>query len=395
MLRSNVSKVVLLTFFARLHFYIHIYSLLMQYRGLTLFEINALDSIVLFAMFAAEVPTGVIADRIGCKRSLVMGMFLHGLGEFLVLFAYSFGSFALAGVTIGLGFAFSSGALEALVYDTLPKADRENAMKRAMGSIGSAGQLGFVLSPLIGSIIVAGLTPAQFDTAIILTSGALLVAVSISLTLREPEADPDLTKPSPLEIFRDGLTELRDNKALRLITAVTVLTAFGGALLPLVPPHFVAHDAHTLLIGLSVSLGSLLAALTQKYATLFESLLGKRAGLTLAILLPGVMFLLLALATGAYSIFVWVVLIYGFSPVKQPLLSAYQNAHIKSQSRATVLSMMNMLSGLWIALGTLLAGALAEISISLVFALTGGVIILTVLILRVDQIPLMSEQDML
>jgi len=60
MLRSNVSKVVLLTFFARLHFYIHVYSLLLQDRGLSLFEINAQDSIVLFAMFATEVPTGGI-----------------------------------------------------------------------------------------------------------------------------------------------------------------------------------------------------------------------------------------------------------------------------------------------------------------------------------------------
>ena len=147
MFRSNVSKVVLLTFFARLHFYIHASTIFLQGRGLTLFEVNALDSIVLLAVFLAEVPTGILADRLGRKWSVVVGLLLHALGEFLVMFGHSFPAFAVMCLIIGTGFAFESGAWESLIYDTLPEEDREQAMKRAMGSIGSASNLGFFISP--------------------------------------------------------------------------------------------------------------------------------------------------------------------------------------------------------------------------------------------------------
>jgi DHA1 family quinolone resistance protein-like MFS transporter len=388
MLRSNVSRVVLLTFFARLHFYLHASSLFLVDRGLSLFEVNALDSIVLLSVFLAEVPTGIIADRIGRKWSVMIGLLLHATGEGLVLFGYSFPAFAVMCVLIGTGFAFQSGATESLIYDTLPEEGRENAMKRAMGSIGGAGNLGFVISPLLGSLIVAGLTQDQFARAIVLTASSIYLAALFAITLKEPPTPYHTARPHPLAILRGGLGELRESRPLQRIAGVTIFLAFGGALISLVPPHFVVHDAPTFLIGASLAFGSLLASFTQKYAYVLESLLGRRAGLVVATILPGVLFLLLALASGAYSIFGLVVLIYGVGPMRMPLMSAYQNAHISSGRRATVLSLINMLATLWSAIGSLIAGALADRSIPLVFVLTGGVVLLTVAAFRVDKIPL-------
>jgi DHA1 family quinolone resistance protein-like MFS transporter len=369
MLHSNVSRVVLLTFFARLHFYLHASSLYFVDRGLTLFEVNALDSIVLLSVFLAEVPTGILADRIGRKWSVILGLLFHATGEGLVLFGQSFAAFAGMCVLIGIGFAFQSGATESLIYDTLPEEGRENAMKRAMGSIGGAGNLGFVISPLIGSLIVAGLTQDQFAHAIALTSGSIYLAALIALTLKEPPTPYHSTRPHPLDILRGGLGELRDSRPLQRIAGVTIFLAFGGALISLVPPHLVAHDA-------------------QKYAYALESLLVRRAGLVVAAILPGVLLLLLALASGAYSIFTLVVLIYGVGPMRVPLMSAYQNAHISSGRRTTVLSLINMVAMLWSSIGSLIAGALADHSIPLVFGLTGVVMLLAVAAFRVDKIPL-------
>lgn len=393
MLRSNVSKVVLLTLFARFHFYLHASTLFLMDRGLTLFEVNLIDSIVLLAVFLAEVPTGVLADRIGRKWAGVIGLFLHGLGEFLVLFGYSFQAFALMGAIIGVGFAFQSGAWESLIYDTLPAEGREHNMKRAMGSIGAAGNLGFVLSPLVGSLIVAQLTQDQFAIAIVLTAFSIWTGVLVGLTLHEPKTAFSLAKPSPRTILRSGLGELRSSRPLQRIALAAVFTAFGGALIALAPPHFVAHQAPTPLIGISLAAGSLLAIFTQKYAYVIENLLGKRAGLAVAAALPGLLFLLLSMAGGAYSIFTLVILIYGFNPVKSPLFSAYQNAHIKSGSRATALSLINMFAHLWVGIATIIAGAVANRSVPLVFALTGGVILLATAALRVDRIPLEASES--
>jgi DHA1 family quinolone resistance protein-like MFS transporter len=388
MLHSNVSRVVLLTFFARLHFYLHASSLFLMDRGLSLFEVNALDSIVLLSVFLAEVPTGIIADRIGRKWSVMIGLLLHATGELLVVFGYSFPAFAFMCVLIGIGFAFQSGATESLIYDTLPEEGRENAMKRAMGSVGSAGNLGFVISPLLGSLIVAGLTQDQFARAIVLTASSIYLAALFAVLLKEPPTPWHSGRPHPLSILRGGLGEVRASRPLQRIALVTIFLGFGGALISLVPPHLVAHDAPTFLIGASLAFGSLLATFTQKYAYLLESLLGRRAGLVAAVALPGVLFLLLGLASGAYPIFTLVVLIYGAAPMRMPLLSAYQNGHISSGRRATVLSLINMLAMLWHAIGTLVAGALADRSIPLVFLLTGAIVLMATAALRVDKIPL-------
>ncbi|MBZ0301983.1 MAG: MFS transporter [Anaerolineae bacterium] len=388
MLRSNVSRVVLLTFLARLHFYLYASTIFLQDRGLSLFEVNAIDTIVLLAVFVAEVPTGVIADRIGRKWSVVIGMLLHATGELLVLFGYSFAAFAVMAAIIGTGFAFESGAWESLVYDTLPEEDRENAMKRAMGSIGSAANLGFVISPLIGTLIVAHLAQSEFAVAIVLTASSIFLAALVALTLHEPESAHRTAKTHPWVILRSGLAEVRGSRPLQHIALVSICLSFGGALIALAPPYFVAHQAPSFLIGLSLALGSLLATFTQKYAYKLETLFGKRAGLVIAALLPGVGYLLLAAATGAASILALVILVYGAGPIKTPLLSAYQNAHISSSTRATVLSLINMVAHLWIAIGTLISGAAADRSIPLVFAGTGLLIIAVTILLRVDRIPL-------
>lgn len=392
MLRSNVSRVVLLTFFARLHFYIHASSLFLQDRGLSLFEVNVIDSIVLLSVFVAEVPTGILADRMGRKWAIITGLLLHATGELLVVFGYSFGAFALMGAMIGVGFAFQSGALESLVYDTLPQEDRESAMKRAMGSIGGAGDLGFVLSPLLGSLIVAQLAQEQFALAIVLTAGSIFVAACIAFTLHEPHTDYQIAGTPPQAILRSGLAVLRTSRALwRITLAVIFTTTFGGMLIALAPPHLVAHNAPTFLIGASLAGGSLLAIFTQKYAYKLEQWLGRRAGLVVATLLPGLGYLLLALATQSYSIFVLIMLVHGCAPARLPLLSAYQNTHIHSSSRTTVLSLINMLAKLWIGVGTLLGGALADHSIPLVFLLTGLMIVLATVALRVDKIPIETK----
>ena len=388
MFQSNVSKVILLTFFARLHFYIHIGALYFQSKGLTLLEINAINTVVILTIFLAEVPTGVVADRVGRKWSVVIGLLLRAAGELLILFGQSFPAFALMGLLLGIGFAFESGAWESLVYDTLPEEDREQAMKRAMGNIGSVANLGFFLSPLLGSLLVADLAQSQFALAIVLTAGSLLLAGLIALTLKEPARQHHEAKPVSLTILRSGLHELTGSRLLqRLVLVVIFTSSMGGLLITLSQPYFIEQQAPVWMMGLALSLGSLIAIFTQKYAYAVETVLGKRWGLFISALAPGLCYVMLALVTGALPVLVLVILIHGIGPVKSPLLSAYQNALIRSESRATVLSLVNMLSSLWIALGSLFFGGLADLSLPLAFVMIGGVIVVATVLLRVDQIP--------
>ncbi|MBL8751133.1 MAG: MFS transporter [Planctomycetes bacterium] len=71
------------------------------------------------AMFLAEVPTGVLADRFGCKRMLVFGPLLLAAGFGLLLGAPGYAGFVAGEVLLGLGHAVLSGPPSTILYETL------------------------------------------------------------------------------------------------------------------------------------------------------------------------------------------------------------------------------------------------------------------------------------
>lgn len=385
---DNVNKAILVNFCTRFHLYIHIYALYLQNRGLTLLEISTIETAVIATVFLAEVPTGIIADRIGRKWSLIMNTLFLLLAELIFLFSTDYWQFLALALLTGVGHAFGSGAREALIYDSLPAENRESAMKRAMGLVGSWGQIAFFISPIIGGLIIGDLALERVQIAIALTVGALLVGLVIALTLHEPHADWDVKRSGPLTIFCTGINELWSSRRLRRITLLTVLAgSFGGTLITtLAPPYLDMNQVSPFAIALTLSIGSLLAALTQRYAYWLEQVLGPRAAIILVTILPGISYMVLALVSGPLPVWLMITLMYGTNDMKQPLYASYQNALITNRSRATVLSLMSMFSSLFVAVMAPVYAALATASLPLAFGVMSGVILVSALLLRVDRV---------
>lgn len=391
---DNITKITFIAFCTRFHLYIHAYALILQGRGLSLLQISSIESLVITTLFLTEVPTGVIADRIGRKWSIFMSVFLMMMGEFIFLFSRSYPTLLVIALFTGTGFAFASGSIESLVYDSLPPENREETMKRAMGRVNSVGQFAFFIAPIVGGFIIGDLAEARVTIAIALTVTALLIGLLISLTLREPPTPWHAEKPDTLAIFRYGVSELRGNRKLRRIVLLSVFTAaFGGPLVTtLAPPYLNQNDVHVFAIGLALSLGSLLSAFTQRYAYRIEQILGPRWGITVITLLPGFSYLILASVSGPVATWLVITLMYGTNDMKSPLFSAYQNSLIASRSRATVLSLINMFLNIFIAVMAPIYAALATRSMSLAFVVIGGVILMAGVALRVDKLATMKAE---
>jgi len=383
---DNPKKLALVTFFSSLYFYNHISTLYLQTRGLNLLQVSSIWSVIVGTIFLAEVPTGVLADKIGRKWSIVMALLLQTLGEVLFLFARSYAAFILIAVLAGVGFAFLSGANEALVYDSLPEKDRETEMKKAMGLIGGAYQLAFFIAPIIGSLIVSQLVLSRFLIAILLTACSVAIAFAISLTLKEPQTAHRRSTGNPFAIFREGFSEIRNNAHLKRLIAVAVLTSpFFKLLLDFYQPYFANAAVPAPWIGIAWSLGAALALVVQKYAYLIERKLGK-LGFLLVTVWPGIMYLLLAAVSLPTLLVPIFVLTYASMDARSPLLSAYKNAQIRSTHRATVLSLINMVSSLYVALMGLVFGRIADYSIPIAYVCIGLSIVVFAVVLRTDRI---------
>ncbi len=396
---TNVHKIAALTFFSSLYFYSHVGTLYLQERGLTLFQVNSISAIIIGTIFLAEVPTGLIADRIGRKWSIVLAMALQVIGEVLYLFSRDYWAFAGIAVIAGVGFAFSSGAVEALIYDTLPVDPedarvRDAAMKRAMGFVGFAYQLAFFLAPIAGSFLLPVYTLRRFLFVVLLTACSVGVALLVAFTLHEPAKPYRHVEQSSLQLLREGVVQLRTNRRLQWLLLIAIFTAtFSMILVGLYQPYFSQAGIPAFGMGWAFAIGALLAALGERYVYKVEAWLGPRLGLWVVTILPGFCYLLFALVTAVPLIFLFFVLTYGSATLKNPLLSAYQNALIAPQQRATVLSLLSLCTSFYVALLALLVGWLADIDLRYGFALIGLIIVVATLLLRVDRVGLLDRRE--
>src|SRR5262249_48783776 len=157
--------------------------------------------VVIATLFLAEVPTGVLADRVGRKGSVLLATVCLMIGESIFVFSTHYAQYLVIAVFTGVGFAFSSGAAESLIYDSLPPENRDTEMKGVMGRYNSVGQIAFFLAPLIGGVVLGDLSPDRVRWAVLLTVLLLAIGSLVSLTLHEPRTEWHAERTSARQIL--------------------------------------------------------------------------------------------------------------------------------------------------------------------------------------------------
>ncbi|MDY7076221.1 MAG: MFS transporter [Chloroflexota bacterium] len=381
---GNITKLAMAYFFSTLYFYTPVGTLYLQGKGLSYFQINSLWGIIVGTMFLTEVPTGMLADRLGCKRSINAALALQVLGEVIFVFGDGYWPFALASVIGGLGFAFGSGSIEALVYDSLKLKGREDEMSKAMGFISAAQRLANLLACALGGLLAVKLTQERFVLAIVVTACAVAVGWLVSLTLKEPpveirEGDGDRS----LKLLLDGIRTLRhDGQFQRLVLLALATVPFGNYLLNLYQPRFVEVGVLPIWLGLALTLGSALSVLGARYAYWLEERLDPKTGLLLVTSLPGVLYLVMAAVLHPTFAVLTFCTLYGSMSLKDPIFSGHLNRHIESRNRATVLSLISMFSGLYVSLMGLVIGRIGDFSLTYAFVFMGAIVLVGSLLFR-------------
>ncbi len=98
---------------------------LLAARGFSLVEIGFAESVFHVASLLFEVPSGVISDVFGRKRSMVLSQCMTLLSALLMLVSDSMAGVLPAMVFSAFGYNFASGTRESLAYETLKAEGRE------------------------------------------------------------------------------------------------------------------------------------------------------------------------------------------------------------------------------------------------------------------------------
>ncbi|GGT20458.1 MFS transporter [Streptomyces kurssanovii] len=334
-----------------------LYALLFAEHGLTTAEISSLFAIWCVVGLLVEVPSGVWADAVSRRVTLVAGPLLTAVGFALWALTPSYAAYA-AGFTLwAVGGSLRSGSMEALVHDELERLGAADRYGRIMGRAAA-----FSMAATAAATAAAAPALAFGGDALVWAGsiGACLLCAAAGATLPEHRtaAHHDATeRPGYLATLRSGLAEVRGSRPVRraMVLAV-VITSIWGVLDEYVPLLAAATGVATetvpllvLVVWVGVTLGSLLVTAGERLSVRSTGALVAAAAAALA---AGA----LSGTPAGFALLAVAFLVFQLADV---LADARLQAAITGRSRATITS----LTGLGTNIASLLAyGTYAALS---------------------------------
>jgi predicted MFS family arabinose efflux permease len=181
-------------------------------------------------------PLGVVVDRLGARRALILA-YLLGAGAALGLAsANSLLVLDMLAVLAGCARALGGPASSALP----PQIVAPDALLAANSLLGGAAQFGQVLGPLVAS---AALALSGFRAAFLVDAATFVVGVVALLPLpsRRPAAE---TRARWLRELVDGFRVVMRRRSLRLMLLIGAAVSFTSGAFLVVEPLYARHVLH-------------------------------------------------------------------------------------------------------------------------------------------------------
>ncbi len=357
-MKKNIYVMYAIALLQGMVFYGPIATLYRQAQGVTIFQITVIESISLALGILLEVPWGVVADKIGYRKTMIFCSGLYFVSKIVFWKATGFADFLLERVMLSVVLAGFSGVDSSIIYLSCEGKDSQ----KAFGIYNSMGMGGLSVAALIFSLFVQD----NYPLAGLLTVISYGVAAFLSFGLTEVKQTK--TDVAQSETFKVTLKKtLSDRSLILFLLAVAFLSE--------------AHQTITVFLnqlqyeqcGLPASAVGLLYIVATMLGLLgaCSSAITKRMGMRRSFFLfcglAAISCLTLALTQYAIPSVIGILALRISNTLFQPFQAEIQNRQIKTDNRATALSSNSMFVDC-IAIGTnLIFGALSDQSLPSAF----------------------------
>ena len=338
-----------------------------QSAGLNPLQLILVGTVLEGVVFLFEIPTGVVADIYSRRLSVIIGYLLIGLGLMVEAAIPLFATILLAQIIWGIGATFTSGAEEAWLADEEGEENLAHIYLRG-SQLGQAGTVaGIIASVALGRIAL---------NLPIMAGGIGIVILALFLILFMPE---NSFKPASAEdregwrkmsrTFREGVRVVRSSQILMLMMAIALIYGLASEGLDrLWEAHMLANfifPAEGVLepivwFGLinivQMLLTIIITELIRRFVKVENQLIAVRLLLIMNILIVAGL-VVFGLAPGFIIAISSIWTVFSLRGAGAPLYSAWLNKGLKSEIRATVLSMRGQLD----AIGQLIGGPIIGI----------------------------------
>ena len=371
-INRTIRRYYAFSFLENLHFFSAVLvPFFTDWGHITQAEIQLLQSWFMLWIFLLEIPTGAVADLWGRKYSLALGCFVLTIGIVFYGSFSRFEMFLLAEFLFACGVALVSGANQALLYDALKEAGREEQSSAVFGRAATFELAGRLVAAPIGSWIAAkyGLNAPLLFSAI-----PVFVAACVALSIKEPVVyERTSERIRYLQVVRKGSFFFYRHKTLRILAVDALSVAIAGYFIiwlyqPLLKvvgmPIAYFGLIHVGLVGSEMLVSSNFARLERLFGS------GERL-LKCSALFVAIVFLLVAWHPNIVTILVFIMIGGGLGITRLQLMLAYMNKIIPSKQRATVLSSISMFRRFALVIVNPVIGYAASYSLNLALLIVG------------------------
>lgn len=360
-IKRNIRLLYAISLLQGMVFYGPIATLYRQAAGVSIFQITLIESISMVLCVALELPWGIVADKIGYRRTMLFCCGLYFVSKIVFWQASGFGAFLLERVLLSVVMAGMSGVDASMLYLSC----REGQSQRAFSVYNNLGTLGLILAAGIYAFFIKD----HYRLAGLMTVFSYGAAAALALGLAEVRP-ANTSEGNPFRAFRALLLQLLKNKRLLLFLAAVALlnethqtvTVF---LNQLQYTRCGLSDAQIGSIYIAVTVIGLVGGLS---ARLTDRMGASKLGMLLFILGGAACAVLALTQSAAMSVAAVVILRVAFS-LFQPLQMELQNRQITSHSRATALSINAVFINAVAIFTNVAFGRLAEVRLSLAMGL--------------------------
>jgi MFS family permease len=361
-MKLKISLFFLHEFFGSLDFARGLFVVFLMSKGLSLGEVGILQTLLFWSNIVFEVPAGILADRLKRKYSIALGLGIISLVAFLMPHANSFIDYASLFILHGMGFAFRSGADQALLFDELQIEGPEWAEKYLKLSARSKSlvNLALVLAMAAGGFLQG----IGWHAVYTLFGSCMLMAMFFVLAISErPHKALKKEISSSTESGFKTLLNFSRTQEGRMLTLFVLGMGFFEATHA---PFFIYSQSYLKQEGLSESLISIVIAASLALTSVGYLFVDKLSTIKFSKLVINKA-LLLALLISIFlfhpNVIVGILLFAVIDMIPSLLFvhsDNYINEKLPSSIRASLLSCQSLISSVFISIAFLAAGRMLD-----------------------------------
>lgn len=303
-------------------------------------QLALLESIGLFVSVGLELPTGVLADLVGRKNTIIFGYIISGIGSIIIGFGHSFIFFLIGYIVTNFGSSFVSGADTALLFDTLKEHDVVDDYAKYSGKIVFIFRFAIIVAMVVGQYLYAVFIGLPY----VAMGLAAIAAGLIYIFVREPTREKQkITLSLYVGRTKEGFKEaFRNNATTKLSLYFISIASIELMLLWFYYAPYLSWLGYT-----PKNIGWIYAgvATTRMIASLYSRKIEKVLGARNLLLSLPVLLGLTLLFGFIRNIYIGTALLfihYSFFTLRYTVLDKYTNLRFDSTYRASAISSLNM-----------------------------------------------------